>query len=297
VTFASFAIYLGVALSITAFPVLARILAYTRLQHPRLGTLVLASAAVQDLLAWLLLAAVLATLAGTASMPVAGVLGSLVLYAMVMPLMARPLLHQLTSRLTRDRRASPYLIPVIGTGLFLSAAATSMIGVHEIIGAFAFGLIMPREPRGQLARLVREPFEVGTGLLLPIFFVVTGLSVDVGALGGTELLELVLITCAACTGKLLGAAVPARLCGMSWRDSYSVGLLMNTRGLTELVILNIGVSAGVLDSTMFTMMVIMALTTTAMAGPLLPRSLIQELAQVTRSEPGGSDVKKSTVAA
>jgi Kef-type K+ transport system membrane component KefB len=132
---------------------------------------------------------------------------------------------------------------------------------------------MPRDPASLLQDRVREPFEQGNKLLLPIFFAITGLSVDITSFTADDVLELLLILVAACLGKLLGAGIPAKLSGLSWRDSYAVGLLMNTRGLTELVILNIGLSLGVLDRRLFTMMVLMALTTTAMASPLLPRYL------------------------
>ncbi|MEO3778250.1 cation:proton antiporter [Micromonospora sp. B11E3] len=269
-----FAAFLGIAMSITAFPVLARILTDTGLAGTRIGALTLASAALEDVLAWILLAVMVVGF--TASGGVATlvtVLGLFLLYALAMVVVVRPLLRRLVGRLTRGGKASPYLVPLIAAGVFLSAYATSWIGVHAIFGAFAFGLVMPREPRTLLAGTLHAPLESAVRLLLPMFFIVTGLSVDVGALGWTGLGELALIMAAACVGKLLGAATPAKLSGMSWRDSYSVGLLMNTRGLTELVILNIGVSLGVLDGQMFTMMVLMALLTTAMAVPLLPSGL------------------------
>ncbi|MFG1953697.1 cation:proton antiporter [Micromonospora sp. NPDC048830] len=274
ISFWYFAVYLGIAMSITAFPVLARLLSETGLAATRIGALTLASAALDDVMAWTLLAVIVVGF--TASGGVATlvtVLGLFLLYVLVMMFLVRPLLHRLIGRLTRGGKASPYLVPLIAAGAFLSAYTTSWIGVHAIFGAFAFGLVMPREPRALLASTLHAPMESGTRLLLPIFFIVTGLSVDVGALGWTGLGELALIMAAACLGKLIGAAAPAKLSGMSWRDSYSVGLLMNTRGLTELVILNIGVTLGVLDGQMFTMMVLMALFTTAMAMPLLPKGL------------------------
>jgi Kef-type K+ transport system membrane component KefB len=273
VPFLTFGVFLGVAMSITAFPVLARILTDSGLASTTVGTLVLGSAALGDVLAWCLLAVVVTGVTAATGATIGTVFGLFLLYAVVMAVLVRPVLGRIVARLTVGGRVSPYLIPVVGAGVFLSAYATSWIGVHLIFGAFAFGLIMPREPRELLARRVHEPFEQGNRLLLPIFFIVTGLSVDIGQLGRAESLELLLLIVVACLGKLLGAGIPAKLLGMSWRDSYSVGLLMNTRGLTELVILNIGISLGVLDGQMFTMMVIVALVTTAMAAPLLPRSL------------------------
>ncbi|WP_416901977.1 cation:proton antiporter [Micromonospora echinospora] len=274
VSFWYFAAFLGIAMSITAFPVLARILHDTRLAGTRIGALALASAALEDVMAWILLAVmVVGFTASGGTTTLLTVLGLFLLYALVMALGVRPALRWLVARLTQGGKASPFLVPLIAAGAFLSAYATSWIGVHAIFGAFAFGLVMPREPRALLAETLHTPLESGTRLLLPIFFIVTGLSVDISALGWTGLGELAIIMAAACAGKLLGATLPAKFSGMSWRDSYAVGLLMNTRGLTELVILNIGVSLGVLDGEMFTMMVLMALITTAMAVPLLPKGL------------------------
>jgi Kef-type K+ transport system membrane component KefB len=164
------------------------------------------------------------------------------------------------------------LIILIVAGLFLSSYATTWIGIHPIFGAFAFGFIMPREPMKVLRDGVKQPLDNISMVLLPVFFIVTGLGVDIGAISGYGFLELAGIILVACAGKLVGAATPGLLSGMRWRDAGTLGVLMNTRGLTELVILNAGVSLGVLDPRMFTMMVLMALVTTAMAGPLLPNA-------------------------
>lgn len=156
-------------------------------------------------------------------------------------------------------------------GVFLSSWLTSWIGIHAIFGAFLFGFVMPREPARVLAQHLRKPIDNVGLVLLPVFFIVTGLGVDISALTKGDCLALALLIAVACAGKLLGAIVPARLSGLSWRESKDLGLLMNTRGLTELIILNAAVSLGVLDGRMFTMLVIMALVTTAMAGPLLSK--------------------------
>ncbi|KOG89320.1 sodium:proton exchanger, partial [Streptomyces varsoviensis] len=161
------------------------------------------------------------------------------------------------------------LLVLIASGVFLSAWTTSWIGIHAIFGAFAFGLIMPREARERLHRRVATPLSGIVTLLLPVFFIVTGLSVDVGLLGLGGLAALGLILLVAVVGKYAGTVLPARMSGMSWRDAGAFGTLMNTRGLTEIVILSIGRELGVIDQEMFTMMVLMALVTTAMAGPLL----------------------------
>ncbi|WP_199510886.1 cation:proton antiporter domain-containing protein [Nucisporomicrobium flavum] len=298
VSFLVFAVFLGAAMSITAFPVLARILSDGNLTNTRVGSIVLASAAIDDVVAWTMLAVVVAGFTAAGGATLAVVLGLFLLYVLVMAFVVRPLLHRAVRALTRNGKASVHLLPLIGAGLFLSAFATSWIGVHVIFGAFAFGIIMPRENAGLLGRILHEPLENCIRLLLPIFFIVTGLSVDLGALGWAEAGELALIILCACSGKLLGAGAAARVSGQSWRDSYSIGLLMNTRGLTELVILNIGVTLGLLDGRMFTMMVIMALVTTAMAGPLLPRSLPRaaRIGLTTSAPAGGEPVRAQVLA-
>jgi Kef-type K+ transport system membrane component KefB len=271
-SFTAFALFMGAAMSITAFPVLARILTEHRMMATRVGTLALASAAVDDVLAWCLLAltAAIVTANGAGGdMAQIGVLSAI--YVAVMALAVRPLLAYITRRWVRDR-VPPLHVIVIVAGIFLSAYATTWIGIHAIFGAFAFGFVMPREPFETLAEGVKRPFDGISMVLLPVFFIVTGLNVDISALSGRAVIELVAIILVACAGKMIGATVPGRLTGMPWREAGTLGLLMNTRGLTELIILNVGVSLGVLDGQMFTMMVLMALVTTALAGPLLPNA-------------------------
>jgi Kef-type K+ transport system membrane component KefB len=266
----AFALFLGAAMAVTAFPVLARILTDSRMMHTKVGALALASAAVDDLLAWCLLALVSAIVTARGGGSLMQITGLSITYLAVMFLVVRPLLAILVRRFTRTR-ASPYLLSMLAGGVFLSSYATTLIGIHAIFGAFLFGIVMPREPADILQYEVRKPIDTVSALLLPVFFVVTGLGVDIGRLSATNFLELAAIIVVACAGKFLGAALPARAFGMPWQDAGTLGLLMNTRGLTELIILNAGVGLGVLDTPMFTMMVIMALFTTALAGPLLPR--------------------------
>jgi Kef-type K+ transport system membrane component KefB len=256
-------------MSITAFPVLARILTDNGLMHTRVGALALSSAAVDDVLAWFVLALVSAivTAGGGTDLVRIGLLA--VVYVAMMFLVVRPLLTAVVRRLTRQR-VSPYLLIVLVAGVLLSSYATTWIGIHAIFGAFLFGFVMPREPADVLQLHLRRPLDTVSLLLLPVFFIVTGLGVDIGGLSGRNWLELGAILAVACAGKLIGASIPAKAFGMPWRDVRTLGLLMNTRGLTELIILNAGVSLGVLDGPMFTMMVIMGLVTTAAAGPLLP---------------------------
>lgn len=271
-SFTAFALFMGAAMSITAFPVLARMLTEHRLTGTRVGALALASAAIDDVLAWCLLALVAAivTAAGASShMVQIGVLA--VIYVALLALVVRPLLAYMTRKWVRDR-VPPLYVVVLVAGLFLSSYATTWVGIHPIFGAFAFGFIMPREPYDVLAEGVKRPFDGISMVLLPVFFIVTGLNVDIGALTGRTLIELVGIILVACAGKMIGASIPGKLTGMPLREAGTLGILMNTRGLTELIILNVGVGLGVLDGQMFTMMVLMALVTTALAGPLLPNA-------------------------
>ncbi|MDN3353612.1 cation:proton antiporter [Actinomadura sp. DC4] len=287
-SFTAFALFMGAAMSITAFPVLARMLTEHRMMGTRVGALALASAAVDDVLAWCLLAltaAIVTANGATGHMVQIAVLAAI--YVAVMALAVRPLLAFMTRRWITDRVPPVYVIMLVA-GLFLSSYATTWIGIHAIFGAFAFGFVMPREPFTILADGVKRPFDGISMVLLPVFFIVTGLNVDISGISGRGFVELAAIIIVACAGKMIGATIPGRLTGMPWREAGTLGLLMNTRGLTELIILNVGVGLGVLDGQMFTMMVVMALVTTALAGPLLPNAPASpaELADL-RSERAG----------
>jgi Kef-type K+ transport system membrane component KefB len=271
ISFVTFAMFMGAAMSVTAFPVLARILTDNRLTHSRVGTLALASAAVDDILAWCMLAYVSALVSSSGPGDLLQVLGLSAAYVAGMFLIVRPALAAVV-RFFSERQQWQYLLVGMAAGTFLSSYLTTWIGIHGIFGAFLFGFIMPREPALQLAEHLRKPLSNISVILMPVFFIVTGLGVDINGLHARQYLELGAILVVACAGKLVGAMAPARLFGLSWRESRALGLLMNTRGLTELIILNTAVQLGVLDNQMFTMMVIMALVTTALAAPLLPRS-------------------------
>ncbi|RZU14520.1 cation:proton antiporter [Streptomyces sp. BK239] len=271
ISFMAFSTFMGTAMSVTAFPVLARILSENRLMDTRVGALSLASAAIDDVLAWCLLAYVSALVSSDGDYAGLARIGALsVVYVALMFLVVRPLVSRLVWRWSAMERWN-VLLAVLCAGVFASSWLTSWIGIHQIFGAFLFGFVMPREPRRVLAAHLRRPLDDVSVVLLPVFFIVTGLGVDLGALTATDYLALFLVVGVACAGKLLGAIVPARLFGLSWREAKDLGVLMNTRGLTELIILNAAVSLGVLDGRMFTMLVIMALVTTAMAAPLLSR--------------------------
>nr|ADU86006.1 putative membrane antiporter [Dactylosporangium aurantiacum subsp. hamdenensis] len=264
VGFTVFALFLGVAMSITAFPVLARILAEKRLTGTRVGGIALISAAIDDVLAWCLLAVVTAIATASGPLDLVRMLVLLGVFLVVLRTVVRPFLVFMTRR-----HVTVHLLVAVVALVFLAAYATTWIGLHAIFGAFCVGLAMPREPAAELCEQVRRPLEHVSVVLLPVFFIVTGLGVDVGGLTTGNLLELAAIVVIACVGKLTGAIVPAVFLGMSWRDAGILGILVNTRGLTELVVLSVGLQLGVLDRQMFTMMVLMALVTTALAGPLI----------------------------
>lgn len=270
IEFPALALFLGVAMSITAFPVLARILSDRGMHRTPVGVLSLACAAVDDVTAWSLLAIVIAVTTSGSLGGVALVILGTAAFAALMFLVVRPLLAGLVSRYERTGRLTPNLLAVVLVGALLSAYATEVIGVHAIFGAFLFGVVMPRRGAAALTRDILEQVEhVAVLLLLPVFFVVAGLQVDVTNLGLDGLWQLGLILLAAVAGKFLGAYGAARAQRVPRRQAGALGVLMNTRGLTELVILTVGLQLGVLDGQLFTMLVVMALVTTAMTGPLL----------------------------
>jgi K+:H+ antiporter len=259
-----FALFMGVALSVTAFPVLARILEERGLARTRIGVVAIACAAVDDVTAWCLLAGVTAYVrAAAGSSSFARTLLLLALFAAAVLLLLRPVLKR---RLTRSPAS---FLPVAVVCLLACAAATEAIGVHALFGAFLAGIAMPR--RDDLRHALEVSLEAVTSVvLLPLFFASTGLRLDVGWLqGATAWSSLGLILLAAVGGKLGGSMVAARATGMGWRDAAGLGILLNTRGLVELVILGAGLELGVLTPPVYSMMVVMALVTTAMATPVL----------------------------
>lgn len=288
ISFLAFSTFMGAAMSVTAFPVLARILSDNRITHTRVGTLALASAAVDDILAWCMLAYVSALVTAGGPTDLVQVLSLSVVYVLGMFFVVKPLMGRVVGWFA-ERQQWRNLLVLLAAGTFLSAYLTTWIGIHSIFGAFMFGLVMPREPAAPLAEHLRTPLRHISVVLLPVFFIITGLGVDIGGLGARQWLELAAILAVAIAGKILGAMVPARLFGLKGRESTTLGLLMNTRGLTELIILNTAVQLGVLDGQMFTMMVIMALVTTALAGPLLPKA--SELMESTTVDVPLSDHK------
>lgn len=272
VTFTAFALFMGAAMSVTAFPVLARILSERDLMGTRLGALSVACAAVGDVTAWSILAIVVAIVRSSAAhQPLWITLAGSAAYVGVMLLVVRPAARRFATwyrsrgRLTPDMTAAALLL------LLASAWTTEWLGIHALFGAFLMGAVMPRDPR--LAEELTERIEhVTLLLLLPLFFAFTGLRTSIGLLNSAEMwLYCGAIILAAVAGKFGGSALAARTTGLPWREAGALGILMNTRGLMELVILSIGVDLGVISPALFTMLVLMALVTTFMTTPILER--------------------------
>jgi Kef-type K+ transport system membrane component KefB len=267
VPFTSFALFMGVAMSITAFPVLARILTDRQIHKSPLGIIALACAATDDVTAWCLLAFVV----GVAQAKVGSalvVLGLTVAYIAFMFVVVRPLADRYLTRFDEARLTSN-VVALVFAALLMSALITEWIGIHAIFGAFLLGAAIPSESAVSRA-FVQKLEDLVTVLLLPAFFAFTGMRTQVGLVAGVDQwLVCGLIIVVATAGKLGGTMFTARLTGLSWRDSTALGLLMNTRGLMELIVLNIGLDLSVISPTLFAMMVVMALVTTLATSPLL----------------------------
>jgi len=267
--FSSVALFMSAAMSITAFPVLARILTEQRLNKTQIGAVAITCAAVDDVTAWCILAFVVGVVrAEGVSAAVTTALWSAGFVA-GMFLIARPCLARLETIVERKGRAPARVMAAVVLATLLGSAATEAIGIHALFGAFLTGAIMPKGEK--FVNQMREKIEDFTvTLLLPIYFAYTGLKTQIGLIDTGELwLWTGLIIFVACLGKFGGSALLARLCGMSWREAGAIGILMNTRGLMELVILNIGRELGVITDAVFAMMVLMAIVTTFMTTPIL----------------------------
>jgi Kef-type K+ transport system membrane component KefB len=267
VEFIPFSLFIGIAMSITAFPVLARILEERGMLARPLGTAALAAAAIDDLLAWFLIALATAIAVAASAQDVLATVLLAALFGAAMVWIVQPLLKWAAARYAHDG-ASAWIAAVFA-GILLSAFASEEIGIALIIGALAFGLVMPKRARlTEDLRRGSEPFV--TIVLLPLFFAYTGLRTDVTTLGESELWLIAAgLLAVALLGKFVPAMLAARWSGFDWRASAVMGTLMNTRGLTELIVLNLALEAGVISEALFTALVLMALITTFMAGPLL----------------------------
>ena len=268
VTQLPFTLFLGVSMAITAFPVLARILGDRGLQRTPNGVLALTCAAIDDVSAWCLLAFVVSVTQNTPGDAIATSLLT-ALYIGFMLTIGRKLMALVVTRLEHSRHVGQQALALVLASVLLSAIATEYIGVHAIFGAFLLGAIIPHQ--SPIAAHVRERIEdIVRVMLLPAFFAVTGLRTQIGLLQTVEeWLICGLIIVVATSGKFGGVFAAARITGLNWRDSATLGILMNTRGLVELIVLNIGLDLGVITPRLFTMLVIMAVVTTMMTSPVL----------------------------
>ncbi|HTF82300.1 MAG TPA: cation:proton antiporter, partial [Cytophagales bacterium] len=269
VKFLPFALFNGIAMSITAFPVLARIVQERGLSKTKLGTIVITCAAADDITAWCLLAAVIAIVKAGSIVSALYTILSATAYVFIVLRLVQPFLKKLGDKYSNKESLSKPVVAIFFITLLLSSYATEVIGIHALFGAFMAGVIMPANINFR-SIFIEKVEDVALVLLLPLFFVFTGLRTQIGLLDDPYYWKVCLaIIAVAVTGKFVGSAFTAKFVGQSWRDSLSIGALMNTRGLMELVVLNIGYDLGVLGPEIFTMMVLMALATTFMTGPAL----------------------------
>ncbi|HZK69501.1 MAG TPA: cation:proton antiporter [Paludibacter sp.] len=269
VTFTSFGLFVGIAMSITAFPVLARIVQERGIHKTRLGTVVITCAAADDITGWSILAAVIAIAkAGSFVSSLYTILLALA-YVFLMIKIVRPFLKRVGELYSSGASMSKSIVAIFFVTLILSAWATEIIGIHALFGAFMAGAIMPANQKFRNI-FIDKVEDIALVLLFPLFFVFTGLRTEIGLLNDVYLWKITgLIILVAITGKFIGSALAAKFVRQSWKDSLTIGALMNTRGLMELVVLNIGYDLGILTPKVFAMMVIMALVTTFMTGPAL----------------------------
>ncbi|MFN6572719.1 cation:proton antiporter [Dendronalium sp. ChiSLP03b] len=261
------ALYLGASMSITAFPMLARMLYERGIAKTRFGTLALAAGSIDDATAWCLLAIVLASLKANASIAALAIGGGIG-YVLLSVFVGRSALSIFTRMTKREGGVSIQTLTLVLIVLMFSSWLTDAVGIYAVFGAFILGTAMPR---GEFAEQVRDRTEyLTTSFLLPIFFVFSGLNTQIGLVNTPALWAIaLLIVLIAILGKGIACMLAAKLAGENWRDSATIGALMNARGLMELIILNIGLEQGVITPTLFTIMVIMAIITTLMASPIV----------------------------
>jgi Kef-type K+ transport system membrane component KefB len=269
VKFLSFSLFMGIAMSITAFPVLARIVQERGIHKTRLGSIVITCAAADDITAWCLLAMVIAIVKAGTFLSSLYIIGLAVLYVLVMIFMVKPFLKRIGELYASREDLGKPVVAIFFVTLIISSYLTEIIGIHALFGAFMTGAIMPDSAKFRTV-FIEKVEDVSVILLLPLFFVFTGLRTQIGLINDPYLWQVTgFIILVAVVGKFFGSALAARFVGQSWKDSLTIGALMNTRGLMELIVLNIGLDLKVLTPAVFTMMVIMALVTTFMTGPAL----------------------------
>jgi Kef-type K+ transport system membrane component KefB len=264
----AFVLFAGAAMSVTAFPVLARILTERRMLDTRIGAIAITCAAIDDVTAWCMLAFIVAVARHHDVSSAAITTVAVIAYVGVMIGAVRPLLSRLAARVLTPDTLSQTVVAIVVVVVLLSAWATELIGIHALFGGFFAGVIIPRE--NGFARALSHRLEGLVVMLLPLFFASSGLNTQIGLLsGGREWAVCGLIILVASTGKFGGCAVAARASGYNWREATTIGVLMNTRGLMELIVLNIGLELGVISPIVFSMMVMMALVTTFTTTPLV----------------------------
>ena len=269
VPFLSFGLFLGMAMSITAFTVLARIVQERGIHRTRLGALVITCAAVDDISAWCMLAAIIAIAKAGSFLSSVYTIILAVSYVIFMIKIVRPFLKRVGDLHASRENLSKPVVAIFLLTLIISSYTTEVIGIHALFGAFLAGTIMPENTKFRNI-FIQKIEDVALVLLLPLFFVFTGLRTQIGLINDSYLWQVTgLIILVAIVGKFMGSAIASRVMGQNWRDSLTIGALMNTRGLMELVVLNIGYDLGILSPEVFSMMVIMALVTTFMTGPAL----------------------------
>jgi Kef-type K+ transport system membrane component KefB len=278
VAFWPFALFMAAAMSITAFPVMARILKDRGMTQTRLGQLALSSAAIADVFAWIMLACVLALIGADRMGFVRTTVGMGVLAVVVFGGL-RPLYAWLLRRFAPGGEPTQMLLAAMLLGMLACAAATEWLGLHAVFGAFLFGACLPRDDRLLRYLVVRLEY-LAIVLLMPIFFALAGLNTTADAFVGAGMGALALVLAAAIFGKVFGGAIGARIAGHGWRESFATGALMNARGLMELIVMKVGLDAGLIGPSLFTMLLVMALVTTVMTSPLLTlfagRALLRE---------------------
>ena len=269
VKFLSFSLFMGIAMSITAFPVLARIVQERGIHKTRLGAIVITCAAADDITAWCMLAVVIAIVKAGTFVSSLYIIMLAVLYVIAMLFIVKPFLKRIGDLYGSKESIIKPVVAIFFLVLILSSYATEVIGIHALFGAFMAGAIMPDVPKFRTI-FIDKVEDVSVILLLPLFFVFTGLKTEIGLINDPYLWKITgFIILVAVVGKFFGSALAAKFVGQNWRDSLTIGALMNTRGLMELIVLNIGLELKVLTPEVFTMMVIMALVTTFMTGPAL----------------------------
>jgi Kef-type K+ transport system membrane component KefB len=265
VAFWPFALFVGASLALTAFPVLARILVESGLAGTPLGALTLTSAAADDVIGWSVVAVALAVVASSGPWDYVRIALESALFVLLVVIVLRPLLHSLL------RNPSPARQALVLPAALAGAYATETIGIHAVFGAFLVGTVMPRREGVRALEAVGRHLSGAIAVLAPIYFVTSGLAVDIPGLRANDLAAFVLILAVACAGKFVGAFAGARAAGIDVRDSVALGVLMNTRGLIEIVLLTVGRDAGLIDDRLFTLLALMALATTLLTSPVLRR--------------------------